>query len=88
MTFEEHCRQALATFGRDHAAVHRGLDEFHGVPGIGARRRKFRHHEQGIAKAERLFGPEAAKAARQHIESDLRQEGWTEAAPFPRDQED
>jgi len=35
-----------------------------------------------------LFGEEAALAARQHILSDLKQEGWTENDHFPRDEAD
>ena len=31
-----------------------------------------------------LLGEEAGRAARQHIISDLKQEGWTENDPFPR----
>jgi len=34
-----------------------------------------------------FFGEEAAKAAKQHIISDLKEEGWTETDPFPRDEE-
>jgi len=34
------------------------------------------------------FGEVAAEAAMQHIKSDLRQEGWTEADRFPRDEAD
>ena len=35
-----------------------------------------------------LFGEEAGKVARQHIISDLKEEGWTENDPFPRDERD
>ncbi|THB63538.1 MAG: hypothetical protein D6B26_05960 [Spirochaetaceae bacterium] len=38
----------------------------------------------GIAEAGRLFGPAARAVARQHIISDLKQEGWTESDPFPQ----
>ena len=35
-----------------------------------------------------LFGEEAGKATRQHIISDLKEEGWTENDPFPMDEKD
>jgi hypothetical protein len=34
-----------------------------------------------------LFGEEAGMAARQHIISDLKEEGWTENDPFPKNEE-
>jgi len=51
------------------------------------RHRKVRHHEEGIRRVIALFGEEASRAARQHIISDLKEEGWTENDPFPHDQE-
>ena len=35
-----------------------------------------------------MFGAEAADAARQHIISDLKEEGWTENDHFPKDEQD
>jgi hypothetical protein len=49
------------------------------------RHRRVRHHLTGIQEAEGLFGPEGAKAVRQHIISDLKEDGWTEKDSFPRD---
>jgi hypothetical protein len=46
-----------------------------------------RHHEAGIQEAIRLFGEKAGQAARQHIISDLKEEGWTGNDPFPKDEE-
>jgi hypothetical protein len=86
--FEEHCRQAQEHFGVDHAAVHRWLDEFAGMPGYGFRHRRKRHHVAGIREAALLFGAEAGEAARQHIIADLREEGWTEGDHFPKDEAD
>ncbi len=85
-TFEEHCQESLRLFGQDFAELHRWLDEFAGRPPHGMRHRRFRHHAAGITEAVRRFGPEAGLAARQHVISDLRQEGWTETDPFPRDE--
>lgn len=86
--FDEHCVESLKTFGKDFAEVHLWLDEFAGTPEYGFRHRKKRHHEAGIRQVAELFGEEAALAARQHIISDLKQEGWTENDHFPRDEAD
>lgn len=86
--FEDHCRQALATFGRDWFEVHRWLDEYAGSTEYGFRHRRVRHHEAGIRELAERLGPEAADAARQHIIADLREEGWTEQNHFPRDAAD
>jgi len=50
--------------------------------------RRVRHHLHGINQAVELFGLEAEAPARQHIISDLRQEGWTDKDPFPKDEAD
>ncbi len=50
------------------------------------RHRKLRHHLTGIEQARKLWGDEAAAAARPHIIADLKQEGWTEEMPFPWDE--
>ena len=42
----------------------------------------------GIEEARLLFGDKGAEAARQHIISDLKMEGWRESDPFPRDEFD
>lgn len=87
MRFEEHCIESEKLFGDRFEAVHRWLDEFAGSPEYGMRHRKLRHHAEGIRQIERMYGQKAAEAARQHIISDLREEGWTESDPFPRDEE-
>lgn len=84
MRFEEHCIESIELFGKPYKEVHQWLDEFTGKPGIGMKHRKFRHHEEGIKQAVKLFGEEAGKVARRHIMSDLAQEGWDETIhPFP-----
>ena len=85
-SLQEHCLESLRLFGQPYPEVHKWLDEFAGQPGIGMRHRCKRHHNAGVEQARRLFGEDAAKAARQHIISDLKQEGWTEADPFPKDE--
>lgn len=88
MKFEEHCAESVTLFGKPYAEVHRWLDEFAGKPPFGMKHRKLRHHNAGIKEARRLFGEEAAPAARRHIESDLRMEGWNEDCPFPENEAD
>ena len=52
------------------------------------RHRKKRHHEAGVEEVRRQWGEQAAAAARQHIISDLKMEGWTEEQPFPRNEQE
>ncbi|HNR13323.1 MAG TPA: hypothetical protein PKM59_08425 [Thermodesulfobacteriota bacterium] len=88
MTFDQHCEESQRLFGNQYEAVHRWMDAYMGTPEYGMRHRKKRHHEAGIQEAVRLFGPEAEAAARQHIISDLKEEGWTEQDHFPVDESD
>ncbi|SHK16314.1 hypothetical protein SAMN02745216_02989 [Desulfatibacillum alkenivorans DSM 16219] len=88
MKCSDHCAESIKLFGKPFEEVHLWLDEFAGSPEYGMRHRKVRHHEQGIQKAIRLFGEEAGLVARQHIISDLKEEGWTENDPFPKDEAD
>jgi len=87
MTFQQHCEESQRLFGKRYEEVHRWLDEFMGKPGYGMRHRRKRHHEVGIRQAAELFGKETGEVARRHIVSDLKEEGWTESDPFPRDEE-
>jgi hypothetical protein len=84
--FEQHCAEAINIFGKSYAEVHLWLDEFAGKPPYGMHHRKKRHHLAGIAEVRKLWGDEAAKAARQHIVTDLKMEGWRESDPFPKDE--
>ena len=88
MTFEEHCKESIKLFGESFEKVHLWLDEFAGSVKYGMRHRRKRHHEEGIKEAVKLFGEEIRIAARQHIISDLKQEGWKEGFdPFPKNEE-
>jgi hypothetical protein len=87
MTFEKHCEESEKLFGKRFEEVHRWLDEFQGTPQYHMRHRRVRHHETGIMEAVALFGDMGGKAARQHIVSDLMEEGWTQSDPFPKDEE-
>ena len=85
--FEQHCEESERLFGRRFEKVHLWLDELF-YKGEGARHRRIRHHEAGIKQVIELFGEEAGEVARQHIISDLKEYGWTEADRFPKDEED
>lgn len=85
-TFEAHCQESIELFGQPYEEVHRWLDEFQGTEKYKMRHRRVRHHEAGIQQAIQLFGEQAGPVARQHIISDLKEEGCTEQDPFPRDE--
>jgi hypothetical protein len=88
MTYEEHVQESFELFGEDYGEIHRWLDEYAGTEEYGMRHRTVRHHEAGIQRAVALFGKDAGEAARRHIISDLKEEGWNEGDRFPRDEED
>ena len=88
MIFEEHCKESKALFGKSYEKVHKWLDEFAGAPGIGMKHRRFRHHTAGTQQIIKLFGEDAGRVAKQHIISDLKEEGWNEKEhPFPKDED-
>jgi len=84
--FEAHCQESIRLFGDPYEEVHRWLDEFQGTERYRMRHRRVRHHEAGIREAVKLFGEQAGAVTRQHIISDLKEEGWTERDPFPQDE--
>lgn len=67
-TYNEHCQECIEKLGQPFGPVHKWLDELQ--PTLGPQHRAIRHNEKGIMKVRRLFGDEAAKAARLHIERD------------------
>jgi hypothetical protein len=77
-SFEKHCEESVKLFGQSFEEVHRWLDELQGTPKYRMRHRRVRHHEAGIKQAINIFGEIGGKVARQHIISDLKEEGWTE----------
>jgi len=87
-SFENHCQESFNLCGQPYEEIHLWLDEFAGKPPYGMRHRKKRHHEAGIKQAIELFGETAGKVARQHIISDLKEEGWMEKDHFPVDEAD
>jgi len=88
MNLKDHCDESIRLFGKPYGEVHKWLDAFAGSKSYGMRHRKKRHHLKGIEEVRELFGNEAAEAARRHIISDLKMEGWTEQDAFPKDEED
>lgn len=85
---EGHCTESVRLFGEPFEEVHQWFDQFSGSAEYGMRSRTKQHHLQGMLEVERLFGRKVAEAARQHIISDLKEEGWTEADHFPSDEGD
>ena len=83
MKFEEHCLECLQKLGKPFKEVHIWLDEFAGSKKHGMKHRQLRHHQQGILEVEKRFGKSAGQAARLHIISDLKTEGWKEGDQFP-----
>lgn len=75
MNFENHCQECIEKLGKPYEEVHNWLDEFCKSDKYKMRHRKVRHHLEGINKVINLFGEEAGKAAKIHIESDLKEEG-------------
>jgi hypothetical protein len=86
--FEAHCEESMRLFGKPYPEVHRWLDAFAGSQEYGYRHRNKWHHDAGICQAIERFRAEAGPVARQHIITDLKDEGWTEADHFPRDERD
>lgn len=88
MRLDDHCAESVALFGEDFRDVHVWLDECFSTP-LGARHRRKRHHLAGIEQVRRRFGAQAAEAARRHVISDLKLEGWVEGRDrIPADEDD
>lgn len=85
-SLKEHCVESIRLFGKPYAEVHLWLDEFAESRECGMRHRCKRHHKAGLQDVRRIFGEDAVKAARQHIISDLKMEGWAENDTFPKDE--
>lgn len=61
----EHCYDCKQALGRDWKEVHRWLDEL--FQKLGQAHRCARHHVEGIEEVRRMWGDEAALAAKIHI---------------------
>jgi len=86
-SFDQHCLETATILGKPFEEVHKWLDELAGQPPYGMRHRKVRHHLKGIEEVRKMWGDQAAEAARIHVTSDLRQEGWKDGMPFPQDEQ-
>lgn len=84
---EEHIAESILLFGKSYTKVHIWLDEFAESPECRMRHRRKRHHEAGLEEVRKIFGEDAVVAARQHIITDLKMEGWTENDPFPKNEQ-
>ncbi|MBI3582627.1 MAG: hypothetical protein HY096_01585 [Nitrospinae bacterium] len=84
---DEHIAESILLFGKSYREVHIWLDALAGSPQCGMKHRQKRHHKAGLEQVRRIFGEEAVQAARQHIITDLKMEGWTENDPFPKDEQ-
>ena len=78
MRLEEHEAETVRMLGSPFTEVHRWLDEFAGSLAYKMQHRKVRHHLEGVEQVRQKFGDLGAVAARQHIVSDLADEGWDE----------
>lgn len=88
MYLKEHIIESIEKLGKDFKEVHEFLDAFAGLKECGMKHRRKRHHLKGIESVRELWGDEAAEAARIHIISDLKMEGWKEGDHFPIDEKD
>ena len=70
-SYEEHCSDCLNELGDEWGKVHKWLDEFFAKMGWDAKHRDLRHHEVGIEEVRKMWGDEAAEAARIHIKKDF-----------------
>ena len=88
MKREEHEAECVRELGKPFTEVHQFLDQFAGKPECGMRHRRKLHHQEGIELIRKMYGDEAAEAAKLHIISDLRQEGWEEIDHFPQNEKE
>lgn len=88
MKYQDHCEESLRLFGNPYSELHLWLDAFAGSEEYGFKHRRKRHHLAGMQEAIALFGTEVEAPARQHIISDLKEEGWNINDHFPIDEQD
>ena len=72
-SFDQHCKECEEKLGCEWMMVHRWLDEFF-PKFFNEKHRDIRHHEVGIEQVRKMWGDEAAQAARLHIATDFF--GW------------
>ena len=87
MKFQDHCGECVRVLGEPFEQVNSWLDEYAATP-LGARHRRRRHHLAGIEEVRQRWGDRAAEAARLHVISDLKEEGWQSTNRIPADEKD
>lgn len=72
MNLEEHCKRSENLFGDRHEEVHLWLDEYakNYSNSEKYKHRKYRHHQEGVEEARKIFGDLGAKVAEDHIRAD------------------
>jgi hypothetical protein len=90
MNYKEHCRRSVDILGEECREVHWWLDEFACDENgrLDDTHRRKRHHKAGIKQVGRMWGDQAAEAARLHILDDLREGGEGFDAEIADDEED
>lgn len=68
-SFSVHCSRCEEKIGCSYDYVHSWLDEF--AKTHFPDHRHFRHHAEGIEEVRKMWGDDAAKAARLHILDDM-----------------
>lgn len=67
--FEQHCTDCHIILGKKYEDVNRWVDGLFWK--FGPRHRRMRHNMHGVREAQKLFGPDGAKAAVIHIVRDM-----------------
>ena len=67
--FEQHCTDCHIILGKKYEEVNRWVDGLFWK--YGTRPQAYRHNMHGVREAQKLFGPEGAKAAIVHIVRDI-----------------
>lgn len=70
-SYKEHCLDCEKILGKQWNCVHLWLDEMFRHMGGNWIHRSFRHHAEGIEEARKMWGDEAAEAAKIHIMKDF-----------------
>ena len=70
-SFNQHCDECREKLGNGFEYVHKWLDEFFAKMNWDVKHRDIRHHEVGIEEVRKMWGDNAAEAARLHILADF-----------------
>lgn len=73
-SYKEHCKECREKLGNEWYVVHRWLDEFFARfnnTGHPDKHREIRHHLKGVEEVRKMWGDQAAEAAKLHIATDF-----------------